>query len=111
MTVDVVNYKDVARTIYLESVIDYLPGKQKGWLEAQYAVINVRHCDSGMNGRPGTNNVQAPATGQTKWTVKAQYPVEIARDGYIISACKFMPSRSLLYLLAFHLDAHLHGKS
>jgi len=81
---DMVNYKDVPRAVYIEAVVDYLPGKQEGWLESQTGIINLGLCDGGT-GAFQANNVHAP-TGVSKFSLKAQKPVEITADGYIISA-------------------------
>jgi hypothetical protein len=82
---DMVNYKDVPRTVYIEGVIDYLPGKQEGWLESQTGILNLGICDGA--GGFKANNVHAPA-GVSKFTLKAQKPIEMAHDGYILTASK-----------------------
>jgi hypothetical protein len=86
---DMINYKEVARTVYIESIIDYLPGKQEGWLDSSNAVINLGMCD-GPAGTTGfqANKIHAPA-GVTKFSLKSENPVEIVTDGYIVAASKY----------------------
>lgn len=83
---DMVNYKDVARTVYIEAIMDYLPGKQEGWLDSSNAIINLGMCDGATTGFKA-NNVHAPV-GVTKFSLKSEKPVEIVKDGYIVAASK-----------------------
>jgi hypothetical protein len=88
---DMVNYKDVPRKVYVEAWIDYLPGKQEGWLDSQNTVINLGMCDGGSSSFQA-NNVHAPP-GVSKFNIKAKKPIDIVKDGYMIFAA-----------------GHLHGK-
>jgi hypothetical protein len=87
---DMVNYKDVERAVYIKSIMDYLPGKQAGWLEAQQSIINLGMCDGGDQ-RMKAGNIHAPA-GVSKFSLKAEKPVEISKDGYIVTAGKYADS-------------------
>ncbi|TID18936.1 putative amidase [Venturia nashicola] len=76
--IDVINYNDVERTVYVEAEMEFLPGKQEGFLEARQERIDPGLC-GGQNGVL----IHAPK-GQTKFSVNST-GVVAARDGYFIN--------------------------
>ncbi|QDS77201.1 hypothetical protein FKW77_002619 [Venturia effusa] len=76
--IDVVNYNNVERTVYVEGEIEYLPGKQAGFLETRQERVDPGIC-GGQNGA----FIHAPK-GQTKFSVNSTNII-IARDGYIVN--------------------------
>jgi hypothetical protein len=86
VNVDIVNYDNVAKDLYMISELEYLPGKQTDHLEAQHAVIDIGLCD----GQDGLN-VHAPP-GQTKWSIIGS-PITVSRNGLFanIRKCSSCP--------------------
>lgn len=76
--IDVINYNNVERTVYVVGEIEYLPGKQEGYLEARQERV-----DPGLCGGPDGSMIHAPK-GQTKFSVNSTNIV-FARDGYMIN--------------------------
>jgi hypothetical protein len=82
VNVDIVNYDNVAKDLYMVSELEYLPGKQTDRLPAQHSVIDIGLCDG-----QDALNVHAPP-GQTKWSIKGS-PITVAKDGLLANACKW----------------------
>jgi Stress up-regulated Nod 19 len=76
--IDVVNYNDVERTVYVQGEIEYLPGKQEGYLDSRQERVDPGMC-GGQNGAA----IHAPK-GQTKFSVNGTNIV-VARDGWIVN--------------------------
>jgi hypothetical protein len=81
INVDIVNYDNETKDLYMVSELEYLPGKQPKMLPAEQSVINIGLCD----GQDGLK-VHAPK-GQTKWVIKGS-PITIAKDGLLANVCK-----------------------
>jgi hypothetical protein len=84
--VDMVNYKNVPRTLYSVSEIEFVPGKAAGLLPAEQLTLDIGTC-GGAKG----SSVFVPK-GQTKFSLKGQ-EITVAKDGYFV-----------------HMRGHLHGK-
>jgi hypothetical protein len=82
INVDIVNYDNVAKDLYMVSELEYLPGKPTERLPAQHSVIDIGLCD----GQDGLN-VHAPP-GKTKWSIKGS-PITVSKDGILANACKW----------------------
>jgi hypothetical protein len=76
--IDVVNYNNVERTVYVQGEIEYLPGKQEGYLEARQERV-----DPGMCGGQKGGQIHPPK-GQTKFSVNGTNII-MARDGWFIN--------------------------
>lgn len=83
--VDMVNYKNVERTLYSVSEIEYLPGKVQGLLPAEQTTIDIGTC-GGQRG----NNIHVPK-GQTKFSIAGK-EISIAQDGWFVNSRKFVPA-------------------
>jgi hypothetical protein len=79
--IDVVNYNNVERNVYVSAEIEYLPGKAPGYLEARQERI-----DPGMCG--GESGIAIhPPRGVQKFSVNST-GVVVARDGYMVNMSK-----------------------
>lgn len=76
--IDAINYNNIERTVYVEAEIEYLPGKQEGFLEARQERVDPGIC-GGQNG----GLIHAPK-GQTKFSVNSTNII-IARDGFFVN--------------------------
>jgi hypothetical protein len=78
MGLDIVNYNNQTRTIYIHADIEYIPGKVEGALSSAQQVINLGMC-SGFDGV----NIHPPA-GKSKFKLEGN-DIIIAQDGWMIS--------------------------
>jgi hypothetical protein len=78
-TLDVVNYNNVERSVYVRMELEYLPGKAPGYLD-----VRQERLDPGMCGGPINGNALRPPTGVSKFTVNST-GIVIAREGYIVN--------------------------
>ena len=78
MGIDVVNYNNVSRTVYVEADMEYVPGQMKDALPSAQQVINLGMC-SGFNGVD-----IHPPPGQKKFKLEGS-DIVIARDGWMVS--------------------------
>lgn len=74
--IDIVNYNKEDRNVYTESEIEYLPGKQPGYLNTAVATI-----DPGTCGGQGGADVHPPV-GQKTFQVNGT-GIVVAKNGYI----------------------------
>lgn len=77
--IDVVNYNNAERTVYVQGEIEYLPGKQEGYHDARQESV-----DPGMCGGQNGAFIHAPK-GQTKFSVNGSNII-VARDGWIVNS-------------------------
>jgi hypothetical protein len=82
---DLVNYQDRERTVYVVSEMEYLPGLPDGYRHAQDRVVNLGACD-GDDGRMA--GYIHPATDRKKFTLSGKKDIEILDDGYLVGTCK-----------------------
>jgi hypothetical protein len=92
INVDIVNYFEEARDIYMVSEVEYLPGLATGTLQAEQHSIDLGLCDS-QNGL----NIQAPK-GQTKWSLTGS-PILVAEPGWLVNFSKNSPNIGYVVLL------------
>jgi hypothetical protein len=79
--IDVVNYNDKERTVYVSAEIEYLPGKAAGYIDTRQERI-----DPGMCG--GESGIAIhPPQGVQKFSVNST-GVVVARDGYMVNMSK-----------------------
>jgi hypothetical protein len=86
---DVVNYHDRERTIYMVNEIEYFPGMPEGYTHAQSRIIPMGLCD-GLMSVMASNNIHAPV-GEKKFTLTGKNDIEIIKDGHLVSTCKLHP--------------------
>jgi hypothetical protein len=91
---DIVNYHNRERSLYIAVEMEYLPGKPEGYTHAQSHVITMGQCD-GINAYPGAMNIHPPKD-QKKFTLTGKNDIEIQKDGYMLATCKFYVKQSLL---------------
>ena len=84
---DVVNYHDRERTLYMVNEIEYFPGMPEGYTHAQSHVIPMGLCD-GLMSVMAANNIHAPV-GEKKFVLTGKNDIEIIKDGHMVSTCKF----------------------
>jgi hypothetical protein len=82
-TIDVVNYNNVERNVYVRVEIEYLPGKAPGYLDVRQERLEPGMCGGSTNG----NALHVPK-GVSKFTVNSTGLV-IGREGYIVNISKF----------------------
>jgi hypothetical protein len=82
-TIDVVNYNNVERTVYVRMELEYLPGKAPGYLD-----VRQERLDPGMCGGPSNGNALRPPRGVSKFSVNST-GIVIGREGYIVNLSKF----------------------
>jgi hypothetical protein len=92
--IDVINYNDVEKTVYVQGEIEYLPGKIAGYLDTRQERV-----DPGMCGGPNGAGIHPPK-GQSKFSVKGTNIV-VTRDGWIINSSKYILCKS-----QFHASAN-----
>jgi hypothetical protein len=85
---DVVNYNNVERTIYVQSELEYLPGKPEGFVDTGLQLLNPGIC----GGQQGVA-IQVPK-GAQKFQVNST-GILVASDGYIVSMSKYLRSNTL----------------
>lgn len=83
---DVVNYHDTERTIYIATEMEYLPGQPEGYVHAQSRIVPMGICD-GSQGMMGATNIHPPV-GEKKFVLEGKNDVEILQDGYLLSTGK-----------------------
>jgi hypothetical protein len=81
---EIINYNDEAKKVYIVADIEYLPGKQPGFLDTSIQALFVTGCDWTNIG--GALNLKLPA-GVQKHTFKSQ-DMMIMQDGYIMNLGK-----------------------
>jgi hypothetical protein len=86
ISLDVVNYNNEERTIWMIGEMEYLPGKAAGLLPAAQQVIDLGMC-SGVNGVD-----IRPPVGQKRFTIEGK-DIIITRDGYFVYTRKSPPSQ------------------
>jgi len=86
---DVVNYHNRERTLYMVNEIEYFPGMPKGYTHAQSHVIPMGLCDGLVNVMANWN-IHAPA-GQKKFVLEGKNDIEITKDGDLVATCKLNP--------------------
>jgi hypothetical protein len=79
--IDVVNYNNKERTVYVSAEIEYLPGKPAGYLDARQERV-----DPGMCGGESGVSIHPPK-GVQKFSVNST-GIVVARDGYILNMSK-----------------------
>jgi hypothetical protein len=82
--IDVINYNNVERTVYVQAEIEYLPGKVEGYLDARQERVDPGMC-GGQNGA-----FIRPPKGQTRFSVNST-GIIVARDGYLVNMSKYTP--------------------
>jgi hypothetical protein len=92
INVDIVNYNEESRDIYMVSELEYLPGLATGTLQAEQHTVDLGLCD-GQNGL----NVQAPK-GQTKWSLTGS-PISVSAPGWFVNFGKNSPNIFYVALL------------
>jgi hypothetical protein len=83
---DVVNYQDRERTVYIVSEMEYLPGMPKDYTHAQSRIVYMGACD-GDRARMGAANIHPPKD-KKKFVLTGKNDIEIMRDGHLVSTCK-----------------------
>jgi hypothetical protein len=83
---DVVNYHDRERTLFMVNEIEYFPGIPDGYTHAQNHVIPLGLCDGLLNVMKA-GNIHAPVN-QKKFTLTGQNDIEITRDGHLVATSK-----------------------
>jgi len=78
---DVVNYQDRERTLYIVSEMEYIPGKPEGYIHAQSRIVPMGVCDGGL-GVLAAVNVRPPV-GEKKFILEGKKDIEIIQDGYL----------------------------
>lgn len=76
--VDIVNYNNVSRSVYTISEMEYLPGKQEGFLQSTSTGIDLGRC-AGKTGM-----FVHPPPGQKKFTFAGK-DFTIEKDGYFLN--------------------------
>jgi len=76
--IDVINYNNVERTVYVSAEIEYIPGKAPGYLDARQERV-----DPGMCGGPNGAAIHPPK-GVSKFSVNST-GIVVARDGYLVN--------------------------
>ena len=82
---EIVNYSNVTRSVFVETELEFVPGKPKGWMDASISAFNVNACDSSMP-REGAIIVAVPKDSR-KWNMVSKDQT-VNRDGYILAARK-----------------------
>jgi len=80
---DVVNYHDRERTLYMVNEIEYYPGMPEGYTHAQNHVVPLGLCD-GLLSVMSANNIHAPVN-EKKFTLQGKNEIEVTRDGHLIA--------------------------
>jgi hypothetical protein len=78
LMVDVVNYNDQPKNIYVVSEIEYLPGKREGYMQSSVIDLDIGVC----GGKSGLY-LQAPK-GQPKFAFQGK-DFTVERDGYFLA--------------------------
>jgi hypothetical protein len=81
---DVVNYEDRERTVYIASEMEYLPGKPEGYVHAQSRIIPMGVCD-GIGGMMTAGNIHPPKEGNKRFVLEGKNDAEVLQDGYLLS--------------------------
>lgn len=76
--IDVVNYNNVERSVYVSGEIEYLPGKVEGYIDTRQERV-----DPGLCGGPNGAAIHPPK-GQSKFMVNST-GIVAARNGYIVN--------------------------
>jgi hypothetical protein len=77
--IDIVNYNNETRTVYTVSEVEYLPGKQEGFLQSISTGIDIGMC-SGQSGL----GIFAPKN-ETTYSFEGKH-MTFERDGFILNA-------------------------
>lgn len=85
--IDVINYNNVERTVYVSAEMEYIPGKAAGYLDSRQERV-----DPGLCGGPSGASIHPPK-GVSKFSISSSNVI-VARDGYIVN-----------------MRGHVHGKS
>jgi len=80
---DIVNYQDRERTVYMANEIEYLPGKPEGYTDAQTHVLTMGMCDGG-NARMGAMHIHPPQD-KKQFTLTGNQPIVVDKEGYLVS--------------------------
>jgi hypothetical protein len=84
---DVVNYHDRERTLYMINEIEYFPGMPEGYTHAQSHVVELGLCD-GLMSTLAAHNIYPPV-GEKKFVLAGKNDIEIARDGHLVATSRF----------------------
>ena len=76
--IDVVNYNNVERNVYISAEVEYISGKAAGYINARQERV-----DPGMCGGESGVNIHPPK-GVAKFSVKSN-GIVVARSGYIVN--------------------------
>jgi hypothetical protein len=88
---DVVNYQDIERTVYIVSEMEFLLGKPKDYQHAQSRIVYMGACD-GDKARMGAGNIHPPKD-KKKFTLTGKNDIEVMRDGHLVSTCESIMKR------------------
>lgn len=80
---DIVNYHDRERTVYMSNEIEYIPGKPADYTDSQTHVITMGMCDGG-NAMMGAMNIHAPKD-KKRFTMTGNKPIVVEKEGYMVS--------------------------
>jgi len=83
---DIVNYRNEEKTLYIVTEMEFLPGKPEGYVHAQSRIIPMGLCD-GVAGFMSAGNVH-PAVGKTKFVLEGKNDITIMEDGHLINTSK-----------------------
>jgi hypothetical protein len=82
---EVINYLDQDKKVYVVADIEYLPGRQPDWYEADLQALFISGCDWANIG--GAMNLKLPQ-GEKKHTFKSK-DMMFAEDGYLVNLSKY----------------------
>jgi hypothetical protein len=83
---DIVNYRNEEKTLYMVNEMEFLPGKPEGYVHAQSRIIPMGLCD-GPAGFLTATNVHPPK-GQSKFVLEGKNDMTVMQDGHLLNTCK-----------------------
>jgi hypothetical protein len=82
---DIVNYHNRERTVYMVNELEYIQGKPADYTDAQTHVITMGMCDGGAS-YMGAMNIHAPKDNNKKrFTMTGNKPITVEKEGYMVS--------------------------
>jgi len=79
---DIVNYQDRERTVYMANEIEYFTGKPADYTDAQTHVLMLGMCDGG-SAMMGAMNIHPPKD-KKQFTMTGSKPIVVEKEGYMV---------------------------
>jgi hypothetical protein len=83
---DIVNYQDRERTVYIVNEIEYFDGIPEGYKHAQARVVQMGTCD-GIERMMAASNIRPPP-GEKKFVLSGKNDIDIIKDGHLTATGK-----------------------